>query len=664
MTRLQLLVVTVLVAGCVKGNGADMGVDAGADSDADPDPASDGEVAVFESPTASCDVTNGVGLVYSGVCRVDTCRSGYAVDLDSNSCRPADVPSLTVSSRRVAPGNEIWIAWNGGARAASCRVYLSDATRTNYEPWGALPPTGNAAVAVSSDTLFNMICTDAAAQELQNATALVRIDNAASRAVYLGYMAGVGRYRHALWDHHVGDWEVWYDGAGTPADAVPMAFVWDNPIDDDGLAEYQNGFGFRFDTLGDSANPGFVTIDRATNETQRHKGASFHRRDEFLRRAFGFTLEFRAKLFLNSGYYPETNTYEDSFNAYYQMEDGTTIGLFLTPYTLKAGGYNAPRLGSVPTVNMDTTVFNTYRIVQYPGSSHFYVYVNDNPQPILEADGNQYPIGSWTNHDDPIVIVGGESVSRSHFTLDYVRYRRGAYPPGAAMSAPLSRSPSALPEPLPSTMTEGWVANAGAFSAQGFAYDAYGIFHSLSGSPLSGCTQGWTQESNGTLGYHGNSETCMIRQVPGLVGKGDVTIEARLKVLPTSQPRGFSFSLSDQMGTVSVMFSPTKVETGLGFKNVGWRDIGIQAAPMNTTDDFHVYRLVRRAHQLYAHLYVDDNPIPAIFDQHIEASTNMTETPTGVYLGFGAVHRPGPTLQGEVQIDYIRWAPTAFAPPL
>jgi hypothetical protein len=147
-----------------------------------------------------------------------------------------------------------------------------------------------------------------------------------------------------------------------------------------------------------------------------------------------------------------------------------------------------------------------------------------------------------------------------------------------------------------------------------------------------------------------------------MTGKGDITIEARVKVLPSTDPRGFTIMLSDEMGTVSLMFSATKVETGLGVKNVGWRDIGIQSFAMDTTSDFHVYRLVRQAHQLYAQLYVDDNPIPVITDQHLEASTGMSLTPSDVYLEFGAALRPGPTLNGQAHIDYIRWAPTAFSP--
>jgi hypothetical protein len=657
--RYGFVVLWLLIANGCKAQPAASGADAGDGGDTD----DAGDIEEPDEPFVRCPIPNGTGAQDSlGNCQVDACRSGYAVDVDSNSCRPSDLPSVTVSSRRVAPGNQIDLAWNGGAYATSCRVYLTDATRTEEDPFGPLPITGRTNVVITSDTRFNVVCVNSQNQPLANATATVRIDANPARAAYREHMSLVGAQRHALWDRPIGDWEVSYDANGTPADAVPMTYVWDNPIDDDAYDEYVNGFGFRFDTLDNVAAPGFFTIDRATNETQRHKGASIHRRDEYLRRAFGFTLEFRAKLYLNSGYYPETNTYAESVNAYYQMEDGTTIGVFLTPYALKAGGYNAPRIGPVPTVNMDTTVFNTYRIVQYPGSSHFYVYVNGSAQPILEADGNQVPIGSWTNHEDPIVIIGGESVTRTNFALDYVRYRRGAYPPGVPMPPPLSRSPAALPDPLPKGANAEFTPDAGAFNATGLDYDAYGIFHAL--NSLGGCTQGWTQEANGTLGYHGSGDTCMLRNLPGLVGMGDVTVEAKLKVLPTSQPRGFSIVLSDEMGSVSVFFSPSKVETGLGIKNVGWRDIAVQSAPMDTTNDFHVYRLVRRVHQLHAHLYVDDNPVPVIIDQRLDASTGLSLTPADVGLEFGAMFRPGPSLQGHVEIEYIRWAPTAFAPRL
>jgi hypothetical protein len=148
----------------------------------------------------------------------------------------------------------------------------------------------------------------------------------------------------------------------------------------------------------------------------------------------------------------------------------------------------------------------------------------------------------------------------------------------------------------------------------------------------------------------------------GLPNKGAITIEARIKVMHMDE-RGFSMYLRDHMGTLGFLLSPDKVELAVGIKNTGYyRDIpiGMRRALLDTTDDYHIYRIVRPANSYYAYLYIDNNPIPSLYDQHLDASQS------------GLLGQPPPTIEfgdtlnnwgkAHVMIDYIRWTYTAYAP--
>jgi hypothetical protein len=115
--------------------------------------------------------------------------------------------------------------------------------------------------------------------------------------------------------------------------------------------------------------------------------------------------------------------------------------------------------------------------------------------------------------------------------------------------------------------------------------------------------------------------------------------------MPDSVPRGFSIFLSDDIGTAGLFFSPDRAELALGVKNVGLRDNGIPAAAFDTTDAFHAYQLVRRSGRLYWHLYVDDDPVPRIADQHVDGSASVPP-------------RRRPPRTSASGISSIRWART------
>ncbi|MBY0314486.1 MAG: hypothetical protein K2Q26_03135 [Bdellovibrionales bacterium] len=583
-----------------------------------------------------------------------SCASGFSSF--GNQCVASYAPHLSLSSQDIAPGGSVIVQWSGGVYAATCSLTLSDSQRTGYAPWAPSAQGSHRVDHLTLDTEFKLVCLDSSGGYLQpQPTLQLHIEKNPLVKSYLNTMMYLNLNRYDLWNRTAGIWESWYDGVDTAADHATSPYIWDVPIDDDSLEDYEAGRGFRFNT----PSQGFLTIDRATNPLDWHKGGALWRRDEFLRMETGLTFEFRMKLQPNSGL---NNGGYDAFNFYYVMNDGSVIGLFISPGIIKAGGYGFPEV-SAP---LDTVGdFNTYRVVQLPGEARFHVYVNDSATPILTASGNaRFRPNTLSNQDYPIFILGGESAYRVHFILDYARYRRGAYPPGSSFPMAERRAPVLLPTPLPPDKSENFIP-AG-FDAVQFVKDPYGIFGSFS-SEAGGCQrEAWTISADKKMVYNavnGSPATCLLRSVPSLIGRGDVTLEVRLKVMKDSENRGFSIFHIDETGTMGMVFSPGRVELPLGIKNVGYRDVGYQSATIDATNGYHIYRLVRAAGQLYAHLYIDNNPVPILYDQHLEATGGMALNQEVAAIEFGHMLNPGRG-RGHVLIDYIRWAPTAYAPPV
>jgi hypothetical protein len=179
------------------------------------------------------------------------------------------------------------------------------------------------------------------------------------------------------------------------------------------------------------------------------------------------------------------------------------------------------------------------------------------------------------------------------------------------------------------------------------------------GQPMSlGWIQGggntFLQQPNGIMEFNSlaSAGNARLDAFPTWADQGGITIEARLKVMPDSEEQGFNLAAMDSLGDTSLVLSPDKVQ--LMHFSV---PVGAATVEMDTTDDFHVYRLTRRAGDLYWHLYVDDNPVAAIEYQHAG----------GTQLGFnriwfGDIAYPIPDNGGHVLIDYIRWHEGANAP--
>lgn len=675
--------------------------------------------SVTAVPLRACDVPDGSGTqrlegdVWTE-CQVTHCRAGYSIV--RGSCQSVDVPTISISSPVVVSPGAVLFNWSGGSDARRCETTT---TKQNGEASivSSVAVSGTGSISrIETDTLITLKCLDRQGRALVKAEAWVRVNDNPLQNVFWSRMALLGLERFKQWNTNLiprkgetpnqkwENWEVVYDGDGWPIDKVPSVHAWDNPLDDDVMNMSRNtdpGFLNESDrVLKKSFSPnnpglGFLTVDRESNVRDHGKGGVISRRDPFLSKKQGFTMELRVKIDPRSGLNGFAG--EHAFAAYYAMDDWapnsdgtqrppTVIGLSLSPRGVGVGGYREERLngfkvGAENFMRIDTTVFRTYRIVQYPNDSRIFTYVDGIAKPLI-GSGNHYRVASVNDQNSPYVIVGGEQGSgRVHFTLDYVAYRRGAYPPGVAMPAPIKRNPPALPRlqpvwaklPMNSGFTKATLqrdqdSSTGIFGPQErVEYQRYKLCDP--GQPYPnrildiGCA-GWATSTDGEtvtprdgrfLYYDQNKSSCVVRSVPGLKCRGDVTIEARIKVLQGD--RAFSMQFRDLLGTSRLVISPEKAELLLGVKNVGY-----QAAKLKpTADGFHTYRLVRPAGSLYSYLYIDGDSVPAItVDQHACGSTSPI---VGGMIAFGRLYGNGGT-EGRALVDYIRWSPTAFAPAL
>ena len=423
-------------------------------------------------------------------------------------------------------------------------------------------------------------------------------------------------------------WEVVYDGVDSAADGVANHLRWDSAIDDDW--DEPGGSSFQLNT----PTTGFMSVDRVTDPADRGKTGNIWIRDPILSHASGFTLEVGVKLGQNSDPHAFSMTY---------LDDAGSFGVHLSPGQIKAGGLPAASGGN--TVAFDTTdTAHTYRVVKPPHARHVDVYVDGNPLPVVAGVGTAgNAAGSSPFLTFPRVLIGDNENNpafNANYTLDFVRYRRGATAPG---ETPLPFAPRQLPSlPAPAGADETWTVG----------YDG-------TGQPLeSGWIQGggsvWFAQPDGIMELNTliSPANARLDTVPGWTNRSAVTVEARIKVLPDSEDGGFNLVANDQLGDSALVLSPDKVELMHAYMPVGRSTVF-----MDTTDDFHVYRMTRDAGSLYWHLYIDDDPVAAITHQHAG----------GTLLGFsrlwfGDVNFPVPGHGAHVLIDYIRWHQGSNAP--
>lgn len=459
-----------------------------------------------------------------------------------------------------------------------------------------------------------------------------------------------------------GGWEVVYDGTKSAADVVPPHLRWDSAVDDD----YTECPDVSFQL--DSPSAGFWTLDRTLTEeefrargadeacVERHfpvlanKTGNIWRRDEFITHARGFTLETRVKIFANSDPLGFQINYFDDFGSF-----AVTLG----PDAIK--GFNATGTDATADVTL-AGAFHDVRVVKAANGTHVDVYLDGAK--VLQGDvregggngGIRVGDGEGRGKDDhthPRVLVGdnfntlgadGPTV-RGHFTLDHVSYRRGVFPPSRPLETPSRRNDALPPLPVPATAPETWTGT----------FDGTQTPEEAGADPAGGL---WTQLEGGVLeldnlGGTRRSDSHLDSPI-GIRRRGAFTVEARLQVMPDSDPRGFVLNVSDSIGSGSLTFSPDKIEMFNGVTSVGFFPFA-----KDTTDGFHTYRLVRHADGMYVYLYVDDDPIPAIVDYHLSSGRSV-DAPR---VRFGNTLFPDRHARAHVKLDYIRWKGGADAPP-
>jgi hypothetical protein len=432
----------------------------------------------------------------------------------------------------------------------------------------------------------------------------------------------------AYFDPNTEPWEVVYDGVDSAADNVPNYLRWDSAIDDDWN---QPNCSFRLNT----PTVGFMSVDRVTNPADHGKTGNIWIRDPILSNAAGFTMEVRVLI--------QPNSNPDSFSMTY-LDDAGSFGVHLSPDRIKAGGLAAA--SSDATVNFNTTdAFHLYRMVKLANSRTVRVYVDNNPTRIVSGSGTaDYAVGSSPYLLYPRVLIGdneNNAAYNANYVLDLVRYRRGATAPG--QTPPSFPSRQLPPLPPPAHWGEAWTVG----------YDAIG-------QPAgSGWIQGggscWVQQADGimelnTLTSPANARMDSPATWPNTAA---LTLEGRFKVLPDSQPGGFVMLANDQLGSTALALSTDGAQLMHAYMPVGAAGV-----PMDTTDDFHVYRITRDANGIYWHLYIDNQPTPSVACQHAEGDLLSFSR-----IWFGDVGFPVPQNGCHVLIDYVRWHQGANAPP-
>jgi hypothetical protein len=437
--------------------------------------------------------------------------------------------------------------------------------------------------------------------------------------------------RALLFSRTWGDWEIYYNGYDTPADRCPTWAIWDNPIDDDGPQIYECGGGFRLNTPA----PGILSIDRSVPdplERDRGLGSVISRRDEYLKPADGLTLDFRVRV--------RPPTEPSGVVAYYRNADSTCYGLHLAQDAIRGGGYGRWEHQHPPKPFNTTDAFHTYRMVVHGAGPELSCYIDGKY--AFDAKANIFRVTSLPEHDKyPTIIIGGEKGNKTtSYELDFVRYRRGVFAPGQEKGVPvLARTPHPMPLAPPRECC--W-NDAAVHCYPGHLERPVLPFVFQSARPA----------------YN----TYVASLDPPVTDKGDYTVEWDLTVDAECEPRGFSSYIRDGMGTLGILWSPDKVELAVGVKNVGYyKDIpiGIRRFNLDATQR-HKYRIVRPANSFYAHLYIDGNPTPALYDQHLDASMgNFFDAGPPSLLWGDTLNNWG---KGYVTIHDLRWSNSAFAP--
>jgi hypothetical protein len=473
------------------------------------------------------------------------------------------------------------------------------------------------------------------------------------------------------------EWEVVYDGAGAASDGVPNHLRWDSFIDDDWA---HPEWGFQLDT----PEPGFLTVDRlsyhvggdayacpfpalpsGTDALWGVKTGNIWRRDEILRsEREGFTIEVRVRLFDRARECSAPAPADITRNAFSitVLDDESNYGLHLSPDAMRLGPLD-PDAGPLAEHALDATEFHTYRIIRHPSADDpgaFYAYVDDRtlddgrarPYAGARAVGGLRAARDGTYYSYPRVLIGDNAnrpPRNARYELDYVYYRRGVVPQLRA-GPPVARR---TPPPLPPFETFEGAAFAG-----GREITAADVRDGSLPPPFR--TRGALALEDGAIAI-GSMQHVMLGfpdDEPSLPHVEPFAIELVARVAPDSHERGFALEHIDLGGAIAIVLSPDKVELFMDSS-----PYGAAVYRLDTTDRPHTYRLVRTCTApgapdcLYAHLYVDGDPVPAIADQHLGGTVL-----TSPRLWFGDLAYADVAREPHVLIEAIRWSKAALAP--
>jgi hypothetical protein len=429
-------------------------------------------------------------------------------------------------------------------------------------------------------------------------------------------------------------------------------------------------------------------------------------RDEYLSPSVGLTLEVDVEI-------PNRHiqVQDEAFTMLAVLPHGS-FAVYLSPDCVKIGRIKVPeeatRHGCVSTADASARALVTeglhrYRMTLAPDLLVVTLYVDDDPEPFLVADGNalpfvrtyapgEAPLLGDSEYEHPTILIGDNTGSTlaavesdtdvsAVYVLDGIRWTRGVFPAGQepvvpdADDGPLHRR---WPPPLP--------ANT-AIAEPGLEFDAPlpivdgAWLRVLSGDAIEtfviGTMDGDTfvptdvpPPGTGVLAIDSESGAYLHEHLDGLLGNDAWMMEARIKVGPATTERAFALNVWDQLGMINVLFSPDKVELGLGGKHRGVSD----PIELDTTDDFHTYRIARAQNDHRVFLFVDDLERPAVADfsmsgvqmngpyRAIETRlwignighlfpTQWVQLPDGEYAGVVDA-------QLELLVDHIRWTNT------
>jgi hypothetical protein len=481
------------------------------------------------------------------------------------------------------------------------------------------------------------------------------------------------------------EWEVVYEADGFASEGVPNHLRWDSFVDDD----------FRHPEWGfqpDTPIPGILTVDRlsyaldattyacpyptppagGSDPTWGGKTGNIWRRDEILHsETEGFTMEVRVRIFDSarecSAPAPAA-ALRDGFGITVVDDEGN-YAAHLSPGLMRLGALNADDARRpFSEYPVTTTAWHTYRVVRHPSADdpgNFYVYVDDEMLPDDRARpyaGNRLAGDAETRaHRDgryysyPRILVGDNSNDadqNARYELDYVYYRRGVVPQLRAAAPVARRTPPPLPpnEPTPSaafaTGREITVADLGPGGTLPAPFRTNGPLTAMDGAIR------FTSMTHAMLGFPEDE--------PSLPHVQPLTLELAARVAATSELRGFVVEHIDLAGQLAIVLSPDRVELFMDSS-----PYGMAVHFMDTTDRVHRYRAVRVCSSpgandcLYVHLYVDDDPVPVIVDQHLGGT--VLDLPR---LWIGDLAYADIASAPDVFVESVRWSRVAFAPPL